>query len=135
MLGYTIAGRYLFVVYALKSKGIARVITAMDMDDKTRKLYRKKNKRRLMKVPDFKTAGDESQFWEEHSVADYWEDLDESDDIFERPALTAVTIKFDPLVLKKIKMLAKKRGLSYNAYTRYLLAKSVELELIQKPSA
>jgi predicted DNA binding CopG/RHH family protein len=38
------------------------------------------------------------------------------------------------VVLKKIKMLAKKRGLSYNAYTRYLLAKSVELELIHKPS-
>jgi uncharacterized DUF497 family protein len=45
MLGYTIAGRYLFVVYVLKSKGVARVITAMDMDDKTRRLYRKKNKR------------------------------------------------------------------------------------------
>ncbi len=45
MLGYTIGGRYLFVVYVPKGKGIARVITAMDMDDKTRKLYRKKNKR------------------------------------------------------------------------------------------
>ena len=44
-----------------------------------------------------------------------------------------VTIKFDPLVLKKIKMLARKRGLSYNAYIRYLLAKSVEVEIIQKP--
>lgn len=45
MLGFTIAGRYLFVVYVPKGKGIARVITAMDMDDKTRKLYRKRSKR------------------------------------------------------------------------------------------
>ena len=45
MLGYTIAGRYLSVVYALKSKGVARVITAMDMDDKSRKLYKKRMKR------------------------------------------------------------------------------------------
>ena len=44
MLGYTIAGRYLFVVYVLKSKGVARVITAMDMDYKTRKLYRKQKR-------------------------------------------------------------------------------------------
>lgn len=44
MLGHTIGGRYLFVVYILKSKGIARVVTSMDMDDKTRKLYRKKGK-------------------------------------------------------------------------------------------
>ena len=45
MLGYTVSGRYLFVVYVLKGKGIARVVTAMDMDDKTRKLYQKKGKR------------------------------------------------------------------------------------------
>lgn len=45
MLGHTIAGRYLFVVYVLKSKGIARVITAMDMDKKTRKLYKKRIER------------------------------------------------------------------------------------------
>jgi hypothetical protein len=42
MLGYTISGRYLFVVYALKEKGIARVI--MDMDEKSRRLYRKRRK-------------------------------------------------------------------------------------------
>jgi hypothetical protein len=45
MLGYTIAGRYLFVVYNLKGKGIARVITSMDMDTKTRRLYKKRVER------------------------------------------------------------------------------------------
>ena len=44
LLGYTVAGRYLFVVYALKGKGKARAITAMDMDDKTRKLYKRRGK-------------------------------------------------------------------------------------------
>jgi uncharacterized protein len=44
VLGYTVAGRYLFVVYVLKGKGIARVITSMDMDDKTKKLYKKRGK-------------------------------------------------------------------------------------------
>jgi len=45
MLGYTVAGRYLFVVYVLKGKGIARVITSMAMDDKTKKLYKKRVER------------------------------------------------------------------------------------------
>jgi len=45
MLGYTVAGRYLFVVYVLKGKGIARVITSMNMDDKTKKLYKKRVER------------------------------------------------------------------------------------------
>jgi len=44
LLGYTVAGRYLFVVYVLKGRGSARVITAMDMDDKTRKLYKRRGK-------------------------------------------------------------------------------------------
>jgi hypothetical protein len=44
MLGYTVAGRYLFVVYVLKDKGRARVITAMDMDEKTRRLYKRRGK-------------------------------------------------------------------------------------------
>jgi uncharacterized DUF497 family protein len=44
MLGYTVGGRYLFVVYVLKGKGKARVITAMDMDEKTRRLYKRRGK-------------------------------------------------------------------------------------------
>ena len=85
-----------------------------------------------MKFPDFKSEEQEINFWKKHSIADYWEDLKESDDSFKRPKLTPVTLKFDPLVLKKIKMLARKRGLSYNAYIRYLLAKGIEDEMSHK---
>ena len=52
-----------------------------------------------MTLPDFKTEAQERKFWEKHSIADYWKDLRESDDTFERPRLTPVTVKFDPLVL------------------------------------
>jgi predicted DNA binding CopG/RHH family protein len=82
-----------------------------------------------MKLPEFNTEEEERRFWEKHSISSYWEDLKESEDSFKRPKLTPVTLKFDPMVLKKIKMLAKKRGLSYNAYIRYLLSKSIEKEI------
>jgi predicted DNA binding CopG/RHH family protein len=85
-----------------------------------------------MKLPDFRTEAEEREFWEKHSIADYWNDMRKSDDTFERPKLTPVTLKFDPLVLKKIKMLARKRGIPYNAYVRYLLARSVEDEIALK---
>ena len=85
-----------------------------------------------MKLPDFKTEEEELKFWKKNSISNYWEDLKETEDAFKRPKLTPVTIKFDPLVLKKIKMLAKKRCISYNAYIRYLLAKSIEVEMIHK---
>ncbi|SPD74516.1 hypothetical protein PITCH_A2360002 [uncultured Desulfobacterium sp.] len=85
-----------------------------------------------MKLPDFKTEEEEIDFWKQHSISNYWEDLKEADDVFKRQRLTPVTIKFDPLVLQKIKMLARKRGISYNAYIRYLLARSVEIEITHK---
>lgn len=31
-----------------------------------------------MKLPDIKTEKGATQFWETHSIADYWEDLEES---------------------------------------------------------
>ena len=83
----------------------------------------------MKKIPVMKTEADEIKFWETHSIGDYWADLKECTDEFKRPKLTPVTLKFDPLLLKKIKMLARKRGLSYNAYIRYLLAKSVEKDM------
>ena len=87
-----------------------------------------------MKFPDFKTAKEEIRFWERNSIGDYWEDLLESKDTFKRPKLKPVSIKFDPLVLQKVKMLAKKRSLSYSAYIRYLLAKGIENEMTHKSS-
>lgn len=85
----------------------------------------------MKKLPTFKTQEEEITFWEKHSISEYWEELEESTDTFERPRLTPVTLKFDPLVLKKVKMLARKRGVSYNAYIRLLLAKGVEKEILQ----
>ena len=85
----------------------------------------------MKKLPTFKTQEEEIRFWEKHSISEYWGELEESTDTFERPRLTPVTLKFDPLVLKKLKMLARKRGVSYNAYIRLLLAKSVEKEILQ----
>ena len=84
----------------------------------------------MKRMPRFRTQEEEIAFWEKHSIADYWDQLEEGKDFFKRPKLTPITLKFDPLVLKKIKLLARKRGVSYNAYIRYLIAKSVEKEML-----
>lgn len=85
----------------------------------------------MKKLPTFKSPEEEIRFWEKHSIAEYWGELENSSDVFDRPRLTPVTLKFDPLVLKKLKMLARKRGVSYNAYIRLLLARGVEKEILQ----
>ena len=84
----------------------------------------------MKKLPKFKTPEEETRFWERHSISEYWGELEEENDTFIRPKLTPVTLKFDPLLLKKLKMLARKRGVSYNAYIRLLLAKGIEKEML-----
>ncbi len=84
----------------------------------------------MKKLPELKTEREEREFWKKHSISDYWDDLQKCSDTFKKPKLAPVTLKFDPIVLKKIRMLAKKRGISYNAYIRYLLSKGVESDLV-----
>lgn len=44
MLGQTASGRYLKIIYVIKEKHGARVITARDMNDWERKYYRRRGK-------------------------------------------------------------------------------------------
>ena len=43
--GISVEGRYLFVVFFLKGKGLIRVVTARDMTDREKHNYRKRRKR------------------------------------------------------------------------------------------
>ncbi len=81
------------------------------------------------KIPKFKSEKEERAFWTRHSSADYWDDMEACDDTFKRPKLQSVSLKLDPHTLGKIKVVARKRGLSYNALIRYLLSKGLEREL------
>jgi vacuolar-type H+-ATPase subunit C/Vma6 len=83
----------------------------------------------MSKLPKLKSDSEERKFWETHSISEYWDELEESDDSFKRPGLIPVSLKLDPIVLKKLKLLARKRGISYNAYIRYLLSKDIEKEI------
>ncbi len=81
------------------------------------------------KIPEFKTEKEERKFWESHSSADYWDDMEKCNDTFKRSKLKSIPLKIDPGLLEKIKVVAHKRGLSYNALMRYLLSKGVEREI------
>jgi Ribbon-helix-helix protein, copG family./Protein of unknown function (DUF3680). len=83
----------------------------------------------MAKIPKFKSEKEEREFWDTHSSADYWDDMEECDDTFKRPKLKSVSLKIDPQMLEKIKAIARKRGLSYNALIRDLISKGLEREL------
>jgi predicted DNA binding CopG/RHH family protein len=83
----------------------------------------------MAKLPEFKSKEEERGFWASHSSADYWDDMEECDDTFKRDKLKSISLKLDPGLLEKIKVIAHKRGLSYNALMRYLLSKGIEKEI------
>jgi predicted DNA binding CopG/RHH family protein len=83
----------------------------------------------MAKLPEFKSKEEEREFWASHSSADYWDDMEECDDTFKRDKLKSISLKLDPGLLEKIKVIAHKRGLSYNALMRYLLSKGIEKEI------
>jgi len=83
----------------------------------------------MSKIPEFKSKKEEREFWATHSSADYWDDLEVCDDTFKRPKLKSISLKIDPGLLERIRVVASKRGLSYNAMIRYLLSKGIEREI------
>ena len=87
------------------------------------------------KIPKFKKKEDIAEFWDSHDFTDFVKDTEECDDTFVRPILKPTSLRLDPLMLKKIKALARKKGLAYNAYIRILLAKAFneEIEELLRP--
>jgi predicted DNA binding CopG/RHH family protein len=83
----------------------------------------------MKKLPEFKSIKEEREFWSTHSSADYWTEMEESDDNFKRSKLKPISLKLDPNLLERIRVVAHKRGLSYNAMIRYLLSKGIEREI------
>ncbi len=85
----------------------------------------------MAKIPKFKSKEEMAQFWETNDFTDYADDTVECDDTFKRPNLKATTLRLDPLMVKKLKAMARKKGLSYNAYARVLLMKAFKEELAE----
>lgn len=88
-------------------------------------------KRKLTKtkvIPKFDNLDEMAEFWDNNSSAEYWDQMTATQENFKRLELKPVSLKLDPHVLAEIKILARQKGLSYNAYIRFLLAEKVAAE-------
>jgi len=66
----------------------------------------------MSKILQFKTKKEEREFWASYSSADYWDDMEACDDTFKKAKLKSVSLKLDPGLLERLKVIAHKRGLS-----------------------
>lgn len=70
-----------------------------------------------------------AEFWETHSVADYWEELAPAE-LAPRPKpRQIVTLRLDPDVIKALRILARRRGINRSALARAWIAERLRDEL------
>lgn len=79
-----------------------------------------------MKVPKFKNLKEEREFWDTHDSIDYLEDFEVAKDVvFVRPKKEVISLRLDPNIVKKLKVLADKEGLPPTTYARMLIVKGI----------
>lgn len=83
----------------------------------------------MKKIPEFKSAKEIAEFWDTHSSAEYWHDMEKCDDVFKRSPLKPLSLKIDSNMFNKIKALAHKKGLNYSSYIRLLLYQGIEHDI------
>jgi predicted DNA binding CopG/RHH family protein len=70
----------------------------------------------MTKLPEFKTDQEAYEFFEEHSVADYWEEMEPVEDVridIPRPPQHLVTLRFYPNLLDEVKRIAEQEHVPY----------------------
>jgi len=85
----------------------------------------------MTKIPKFKSRREESDFWDTHSILDYWEETKPVKGHFidARPPKKLVPIRFDEEVIEAAKRIAKRKGLGYQTLLRMWAYEGLAREL------
>ncbi len=76
-----------------------------------------------------------AEFWETHSVADYWGDLEPAK-LTKKPApRQVVTLRFDPQAVHALRAIAQAKGMNYTALVRGWIGERLRAELHAKVTA
>ncbi len=85
----------------------------------------------MKKIPKFKTIQEERKFWDTHSITDYLGELKETREIvFERPPLKRnFQMRLDDATIRKLKELAKTKGVDVSSLIRSWIKQHLDKEL------
>ena len=79
-----------------------------------------------MKVPKFMDLKQERGFWDTHDSTDYLDDFEVAEDVvFVRPKKVVISLRLDPMIVRKLRELADKEGLPPTTYARMLIVKGI----------
>jgi len=72
----------------------------------------------MKKIPKFKTDEEAARFWETHSFEDYHRDTKEAEIGFVKRPKKTIAIRLDPDDIKKVEVIAQRKGLNYTSLLR-----------------
>lgn len=85
-------------------------------------------KRKLKKpIPDFKTRQEMAEFWDTHDLADYWDELESIEVKVSRKLTSTLNIRFEPKILEKLRIEAKKKGIGPTTLVRMWALEKLQL--------
>lgn len=82
----------------------------------------------MKKIPKFKSKEEAARFWDTHSFEEYHGDTKEADIGFVKNPKKTVALRLDPVDIKSVEAIAKKKGLSYTALLRMWIKEHLAAE-------
>ena len=92
---------------------------------------------RLKKIPKFKNEAAEREFWQRADSTEYvdWSTATEAVLPNLKPTLRTISIRLPEAMIAKLKLLANKRDVAYQALVKTFLAERIQTEVTsQKPT-
>lgn len=92
-------------------------------------------------VPEFKSREEEAEFWDTHSAADYWDQLEPvqvevdpelADRVAERRKTKRITLRLRECQLEAVKRIAAKKDIPYQTLIRSWVAEAIRREEREK---
>ena len=101
--------RYLIVFFIHKSANTALILSARDMDEKGANAMNESEDTRLTSISKARTLDEIADFWDTHSLADYWDQTHEVE--FEVRAKRRHRVTLAPELRMRIEVQARIRGI------------------------
>ncbi len=88
-------------------------------------------KKRLKKIPKFKSEDEEAKFWSDHDLTDYFDANKAEEVIFPNLKLSSqsISMRVPQYLLADIKVLANKMDVPYQSMIKMWLAEKVQKEI------
>lgn len=85
-------------------------------------------KKKIDKIPNFKSYKEEAEFWDTHSLTDYWDKWKDVDIVFEldKPRDETVMLRLQKDIKNRLEKKARLNGLNISTLIRMLIMKDLQ---------